>query len=354
MFSKVSIIVPIFNSAKSLERCVESILGQTYRNIEIILVDDGSTDRSRSICDEFAKRDSRIIVLHQDNSGVSSARNCGISLANGDYIQFVDSDDYLDNNMTEILVGAAKSEPMCLVICGYKMIDSYTGSRIKDVNCNIEGYYSKAEFLDYFDLFYQNFMVNPPWNKLFNAQIVKEKSTLFAKELELGEDLLFNLEIINNSHSFQILAECPYNYVIDDTGNSLTSKYRKNIYEIHKYLFENISLLFEEYTDYDEQIKKLEIIHTENILSNTILLTAVSHSIRDYSKYYRKMKQINTDPALIKSLPQLRARSKQIKLMKFLMKNNMFGSIYLYARIKKHLRNQMPRLFRIMSRFGGA
>ena len=101
---KVSIIVPIYNVEKYLSKCIESILSQTYKNIEIILVDDGSPDNSPQICDEYAKKDDRIIVIHKANGGVSSARNAGIDIATGKYIGFVDPDDYIENNMYELMV----------------------------------------------------------------------------------------------------------------------------------------------------------------------------------------------------------------------------------------------------------
>ena len=96
---KISIIVPVYQAEKYISKCIESIVNQTYKNLEIILVDDGSTDRSGEICDEYGKKDNRIVVVHNKNKGVSVARNCGLDIATGDYITFVDSDDYIDLQM---------------------------------------------------------------------------------------------------------------------------------------------------------------------------------------------------------------------------------------------------------------
>ncbi len=104
---KVSVIVPIYNAEKYLNKCLESIIGQTYKNLEIILVDDGSSDNSPTICDAWAQIDSRIRVIHKKNGGVSSARNAGIDLAQGDYIGFVDADDWIEPNMYEVLINNA-------------------------------------------------------------------------------------------------------------------------------------------------------------------------------------------------------------------------------------------------------
>ena len=127
---KVSIIVPIYNVEKYLSKCIESILSQTYKNIEIILVDDGSPDNSPQICDEYAKKDDRIIVIHKANGGVSSARNAGIDIATGKYIGFVDPDDYIENNMYELMMNKIEEYQANIVICGYDYInENYTVER---------------------------------------------------------------------------------------------------------------------------------------------------------------------------------------------------------------------------------
>lgn len=104
----ISVIVPVYNAEKYLDRCVESIVAQTYKNLEIILVDDGSTDNSPAICDAWAKKDSRIRVIHKKNGGVSSARNAGLDACTGDYIGFADADDWMEPDMYEVLIGNAK------------------------------------------------------------------------------------------------------------------------------------------------------------------------------------------------------------------------------------------------------
>ena len=105
----ISIIVPIYNVEKYIHKCIESIINQTYKNLEIILVDDGSPDNCGNICEEYAKNDSRIKVIHKENNGLSSARNAGLEICKGDYIGFVDSDDYIELNMYEVLINALKN-----------------------------------------------------------------------------------------------------------------------------------------------------------------------------------------------------------------------------------------------------
>ena len=125
----VSVIVPVYNVEKYLARCVESILSQTYRNLEIILVDDGAKDTSGSICDDFAATDSRVRVIHKENGGLSSARNAGIDAAQGEYLEFVDSDDWIEPDAVESLLGAALRHQVKLVVAGRWDVKEKTGEK---------------------------------------------------------------------------------------------------------------------------------------------------------------------------------------------------------------------------------
>lgn len=120
---KISVIVPVYNNERFLCQCINSILEQTYTNLEIILIDDGSTDASSQICDTYGQKDARVKVLHQANSGVSAARNAGLDLASGEYIAFVDSDDFLDKNMYEQLIHILEADNADMSICNFHQID---------------------------------------------------------------------------------------------------------------------------------------------------------------------------------------------------------------------------------------
>ena len=132
---KISIIVPVYQAEKYISKCIESIVNQTYKNLEIILVDDGSTDRSGEICDEYGKKDNRIVVVHNKNKGVSVARNCGLDIATGDYITFVDSDDYIDLQMYS---------EMMKVVEKYSCDVVYSGSVVKT---QIQSFYNELIYV---------------------------------------------------------------------------------------------------------------------------------------------------------------------------------------------------------------
>lgn len=169
----ISVIVPVFNVEKYLDRCILSIVNQTYLDIEIILIDDGSTDSSSVICDMWEQKDNRIKVIHKKNEGVSIARNTGIDAVQGEYVYFVDGDDYLENNAFEKMYNIIKKYDVDFVYCGFNQIDSIDRKIYDETSkSNIR---KKEEVLDEF--FEQNItktLMYLPWNKLCKAQIVKK------------------------------------------------------------------------------------------------------------------------------------------------------------------------------------
>lgn len=348
---KVSVIVPVYNSERFLLQCIDSILQQTYHNIELILINDGSTDNSGKICNNYAKKDSRVHVMHQENMGVSAARNAGIHHATGDYLQFVDSDDFIDSNMTETLVKALEKNSASLVICGYKRIDSSTRECIQN-NCSSKvGFYSFDEMLNFLDYLYIKFFINSPCNKIYRAQIIKDNSILYPKGIDLGEDLLFNLDVIKNSTGFQIIPECPYNYVKYKTGETMTGKRRTDLYDNQKMLFEKMISLYEDRETYKYQINNLEKFYSKRI-PDMLLHIANSYSMKDFKSYLKTAKNIREDIVFKKTMNSIELISPQEKLMKILIEQKMFFVIFIYAKIKQYLKKQMPGMFKVLKKVG--
>lgn len=237
----ISIIVPVYKSENTLERCIDSLRAQTLRDIEIIMVVDGPPDASGILADRLAGQDGRIRVIHQKNQGVSAARNAGIREARGKYIQFVDSDDYLDAAACEQLLAAMVESGAELVICGFHHL--YYGRDVVKMPKELpETALKKArkEFL----YLYQSQFLNMPWNKLYK----KEKITVgFSGELDLGEDLLFNLDYMKNIGSFCVLEKPLYYYIQDDRGTTLSTKRRAD-------RMENSQLLYRKVRDFCEEV----------------------------------------------------------------------------------------------------
>ena len=204
---KISVIVPVYKTEGLLDRCVESIVGQTYKNLEIILVDDGSPDNCPAMCDEWAEKDSRIRVIHKENGGVSSARNAALDIATGDYIGFVDSDDWIEPEMYSSLIQKISESGKNIALCSYYAVE-ISGERY-ECRCVVD-----KEVLDKDDYF--RFIVlggdgGYIWNRLYDADILKE--VRFDEDIWYSEALLFNFKTAQKSNGAAILDKIEYNYV---------------------------------------------------------------------------------------------------------------------------------------------
>ena len=225
----VSIIIPVYNCEKYIKRCLDSILNQTYKDIEIILIDDGSSDNSLSIANNFAEKDNRVKVFHHENNGVSYTRNRGIKLAQGEYIQFVDCDDYIDANMTETLVNRIEEFDTDLVICGCVEVTDYG---TENISCNFEGVCNIMDLEKNIPEIFSNALVNGPVNKLFKKEHITD---MFPEDTSLGEDLIFNINYLKNINTVYFTKENFYMYEIHD--GSLNRKYRENSIDIAERLY---------------------------------------------------------------------------------------------------------------------
>ncbi len=214
MSELISIIVPVYNVENELKRCIESILNQTYTNIEILLINDGSTDNCPTICDDFAKMDTRIKVIHTENKGVSAARNTGILQALGEYIGFVDSDDYIESAMFEKMHSWITKENAEVSICGWyinKNDETYINhQKINGSILNRED----ALFLAIRGGYYDGYL----WNKLFRSSLLKSENGTLKFEMDTSlsicEDLLYICQVFSTCNKF-IYNNIPlYNYVI--------------------------------------------------------------------------------------------------------------------------------------------
>lgn len=212
----ISIIVPVYNVEKYLTICIESILNQTYKYFELLLIDDGSTDKSGIICDEFASKDKRVIVYHQKNQGVSSARNIGIKLSKGDFLCFIDSDDWVDATyISDLLVTNYEQYDLVFmnmadflgkpVIYHKASISSYFGEEIKNV-------------ITCFNIF----SYGGPYVKLFKKSIIIANKIFFPECIQYGEDTLFFLRYFSHIHSTCFINKVRYHY--RDSGSQSLSK----------------------------------------------------------------------------------------------------------------------------------
>lgn len=230
---KVSIIVPIYNVERYLDRCMQSLLNQTLKDIEIIMVDDGSPDNCPKMCDEYAKKDERVKVIHKQNGGLGYARNSGLEIATGEYVAFVDSDDYVELDMYEKLYETAKTSCSDTVFCGFKMY--YNGGKTSNHQHTKRLLTFKNEEVK--DLML-DFIASEPrykrdwkyemsvWHGIYSTDIIQMNNLKFISERELlSEDLPFQVRYLKNSKAVAYMPDCFYYYCMNNAGSLTHANY---------------------------------------------------------------------------------------------------------------------------------
>lgn len=203
----VSVVVPVFQAEKTLNACVDSILAQTYSEIEVILIDDGSTDNSALICDQYAQIDTRVHVIHQKNGGVSCARNVGIEAATGEYILFADSDDYIQIELIEVLLGDLLRKQSDFVISG--AVVELEAGKVEIWDAGISGHFC-SEIWNWICMNTEPF--GRPGGKMMRMRLLKENSIRFNEAMYSQEDLDFFLSVYENCNCFVITPYAGYHY----------------------------------------------------------------------------------------------------------------------------------------------
>lgn len=287
MCPKVSVIIPVYKVEKYLDRCIQSVIKQTLKDIEIILIDDGSPDKCPQICDEYERQDNRIHVIHQKNQGLGMARNTGLKYASGEFIAFVDSDDFIDKKMYERLYDTAIKYSLDTCFCGYQY---YRNQYHVNKRYEIE----KFEILDCrndIDMFILN-MVGPlpynqqdtkffpsSWRVIYSAKIIKLHNIKFLRRSR-GEDLIFNIIYLSKSRRIAFLPEYYYYYYVNI--NSITHIYTWQDYrDTIDSLYQTRDILAKLFPD------NQYVIHYQRYL---FLILRVSISLFVTQKYSLKMK----------------------------------------------------------------
>lgn len=233
MNPKISVIVPVYKAEKYLHRCVDSILAQTFIDFEVLLIDDGSPDRSGEICDEYAVKDPRVRVFHKENGGVSSARQSGIDNAQGEYTIHADPDDWVEPNMLEELYAKAKEDDADMVICDY-----YVNNVERQIYEKQEpsGLGHETVLCELFQQLHGSCC-----NKLVKRACYIKYNVQFDIELSFCEDLYFHACLLKNNIKISYLSEAFYHYDQIINSNSIVGHYTKETYDYDKMLFERFS-----------------------------------------------------------------------------------------------------------------
>lgn len=284
----ISVIVPIYNTEKYLKKCIQSIIDQTYNQLEILLIDDGSTDKSGEICDLFATIDNRVKVIHQDNANVYTARNKGISIASGTYLSFIDADDYINPNFFSNIISQITDEDM---ICfGYTPV--VNNSPLHSNKLIENDRYSHYKYLTV-------------WSKLFNREFITKNNVHFLN-FPLGEDILFTFNCLCLNPQIKAINNSGYHY--RDNPNSISHTYYKNQQYIGQKIMKEIgNIIKNNRSNIDNELKSITYTIYKFIL---FYLREIAHNKYPHKEYIKEyhalvntaftMLRVNSIPRKIK------------------------------------------------------
>lgn len=230
MMMKISVIIPVYNTARYLDDCIRSVVNQTYKDWECILVDDGSTDGSGDICDAWAGEVNRIKVIHKNNGGVSSARNCGLNASVGEWIVFIDSDDWVELNYLEELYFQINADKSDLALCG--IVVYRDGKAVKNVLPNEGLCRIHADDTNLFLQIESQNLLYGPVNKIYRREIIAQNHIEFDLSVDYGEDLEFNFAYLQFVKKISALPLPMYYYRITSAPR-LSTKFREDIFSIN-------------------------------------------------------------------------------------------------------------------------
>jgi glycosyltransferase involved in cell wall biosynthesis len=324
MQPKISVVIPVYNVEKYLHRCVDSVLKQTFRDFEIILVNDGSQDQSGAICDEYVEKDNRIKVIHKKNARVSAARNDGIKMAKGKYISFVDSDDWIEPDMFRDMIQKAEEFRLDFAMCDYKK--KSLNNEDKRTQPIRSGYYSKEDIKNelYPCLIMFDYIEFSPtisnWVCLINLELLKRNNIFYDEDIHYCEDSLFGSKILYHASNFYYLkGHHYYNYFYNPT--STTNTYNGKKWDSYLEINERLITYFGKTVEYNfsRQFKINMLYFTLNALGQ------IKYSNNDGGEQIATIKRIMHHPKVSDiftdfKLPNVSWKTKiSILLIKFKM-----------------------------------
>lgn len=255
---RVSIIIPVYNREATLKRCLDSALSQTWENIEIIPVDDASTDASREILLDYARMDTRVKPIFKEHAGVSDSRNRGMAAATGEFLQFLDADDWIVENSTETFVNAITEGNCEMAISDYYRV---VGQKVFEKTADMEesGVYSREEFAEKMMTAPANFYYGVMWNKFFRTELVRRYGLQCNLELDWCEDFQFNLEYLCQVHRIAVIKQPLYYYVKTKGSLVNTQTSPRKVYQTKMLLMEYYKDLYKSYDLYENHRLRIQM-----------------------------------------------------------------------------------------------
>lgn len=313
---KLSIIIPAYNAENSIERCLKSIINQINKNTEVIIINDGSTDKTDTIINNISSNYSNIFYIKQKNSGVSFTRNRGIEIAKGEYIWFIDSDDYISDGAFEKIYKCLNAND--LVLLNYELIGDLKKDILKKIG---NSQLNRCEFLNFLKENLFTIDMTVPWNKIFKREIILKNEIKFDEKLYSNEDFLFNLNYYTEINSIFVIKEELYTYIVDQ-ANSLSKRERslKYSWDVTKKLYEKICILY----------------NNEPIVCNNFLFERCYNDMMCSKFNIKELKLIMFNDSIFKKdifLTNLNKRKS--RLARFVIKYKLSSFILLLIKVKK-------------------
>ena len=328
MNNRISVIIPIYNAEKYLNKCLDSLINQTYKNLEIVLINDGSKDKSLEIMKEYKKKDKRIIIIDKKNTGVSDTRNIGINKSTGKYIMFIDADDYIESDYVELMYNELKNKKYDLVISGNKVVDNNYKviNNMLYTNKNTKLTWKKIE-KDFINTLY----FSQIWKILIDRDIIITNNIKFDKNLSYGEDMLFIYNLLHKSNNFGYLAYCGYNYY--QSNDSVTHK--QDISKVDKYIKDNLYI----FNYFRKEMKDDKLIYNRLYSKyNISMLKLVDYKYKDfkkYCKYYKEVLELNRI-----NIKEIDYENKKNRLLIYLLSKKLYLIYYLIIKMYKRIKRK--------------
>ena len=336
---KFSIIVPIYNCEMYIYKCIDSILNQTYNNFELILVDDGSTDKSSEICDKYKTKDDRINVIHKENEGVTCARAVGVDISSGDFLVFIDSDDWIEKNYLQTFLNIIVKYNIDIVCCGsiYAYVDIHKNKKVS-LNNRFGLYFKKDIIKEIFPKLIEgangDYFSSSLWGKAFKKSIYI-KTQFKNKLVNMGEDHACVKPAIYNSNNIYILSECLYHY--RQNPQSLTKSKKVINWEMPKVIAQHFeSTINMNYYDFQNQVYRNCVHNLFNVASSQF------NTNKKYTEVANNIKKNLNDEYYQNAIKRCKYNYLYLKgiLSKFALKHKLIFLIYIYNMVSNYAKKK--------------
>lgn len=320
----LSIVIPVYNSRDRLAECFESIINQDLERLEVIVVDDCSSDGSLELCLEYEKKYAYFHVFTKENEGVSAARNYGLARAQGEYIQFADSDDMLYPYTCRRLVERIEQDASDLVICGY--YNEREQRKVLPPDLLLEG---RDGIQEQFPSLFTRFLIHVPWNKLYRKKVLEQAEAVFPLDLNKGEDLLFNLKVLEQAERISLLPEALYFYH-NVNDQSLSFKFREDSMEIEERLFQSVAAFWDHCGGKPDPdfLSHFYLTAVKNKLYALVGRSGFdAGTCREYIEKWGKLKSVG------RLYENRKCFGVKDRILLYLMRNKKTGVLYLYYKI---------------------